>query len=327
MENSIDNNKENAQDDQQSLFEQYQAQKAQFEQLVHSDLAQMPGMQTNSLHGGNQITALSPVLGQHQQSTVQYSHGMNAVNQNHAGSRQPSIPAPSFNSTLTQDVNGNDDVDGDLLMEFDADDDSHNISILSKLSQLWTREQCSPGILQFDQDTVQDAIELMEAQSEIIHDSRLELLQRGEIDQIIGVELMEFELERVRYTLKQYLLSRIQKIQDNAWWIVAEENNEQNVLQRLSHSEQEFVLYYSQLTARHYSSALSQLPDKHQELASDQMVSEPPLDAPVLVRVKKDLGVVQLFENVQLEMKINEIYFIRFRYIEELLHRNVVDIL
>lgn len=56
------------------------------------------------------------------------------------------------------------------------------------------------------------------------------------------------------------------------------------------------------------------------------VVVRPELDAPVFVRIRRNLGDVNLMDNVALPFMKDDVFVLRYRFIRDLLHRGQVEL-
>lgn len=153
-----------------------------------------------------------------------------------------------------------------------------------------------------------------------------------------SVEIMELEIERVKYLMKAYLRCRLDKIQTYARWLVTVpagggggggiKQKDGSVIDRLSVPEQDYLKSYVRIVEQHYyKSCFEMLPVQLHQVANDAVVP-PDMDAPVFVHVKHDdIGSIQLGDNQELALEKGSIYLLPYRHIVQLLKQDQLNLL
>ena len=258
----------------------------------------------------------------------------------------------------SDDVNAVDEDDlraSQLMMDFNPDGtkDQSSYLLLTAVEQLtlkWRAEKSAPQILPFEYELCDQVSSGLEQALDSLQRSQKQVSSVSSSRSMSGSssatvemrmrmnELVELECERVRYLLKVYLRVRLEKIQRFARYLMTmhhhiQEQQEDSaeledlVKERLSIPEQDFLNNFVRILERHYfKSTFEVLPVELHELVNEAMCV-PDVNTPVFIRVKEDIGTIMLDDRLQLSMTANQIYFIRFTHIEDLLKQDKVELL
>ncbi|TPX56638.1 hypothetical protein PhCBS80983_g04388 [Powellomyces hirtus] len=205
----------------------------------------------------------------------------------------------------------------------DEDDTTYFNDDIRSLTQWWINERCAPELLMYQADLVESLMEMMEAQAGII-----ESKSSDTPDSAFLVVLYQQEMERIKFIIRSYLRTRLAKIQRHTLHIL----REAEYRSRLSIDEIMFAEKYQELLAHHFQKfALEELPDYLQRLDDTTenltMVSRPDLEDAVFCRIKEQIGVFQLESSDEaIEMRPNNIYFLRYNAIRRLMEDGKVDL-
>ncbi|KAG4092449.1 GINS complex, Sld5 component [Neocallimastix lanati (nom. inval.)] len=205
-------------------------------------------------------------------------------------------------------------------------DDSEEISDVHMLMKSWINERCSPDILPYN-NLVNDLLEQLEVQSEIIEANKNE-----NVNAAFQNMLCQQEMDRVKFIIKNYLRTRLQKIEKYANFIY---ENKDTYYERLSDKEITYCEQYKELVDAHLlKSSLETAPAFLRELNGKNMKGKsirPILDEPVFCRIKEDIGNVQIqgsqgsSESVYMEK--NNIFMLRYKSIESFLEEGKAELL
>jgi len=201
-------------------------------------------------------------------------------------------------------------------------EETEEISDVHMLMKSWINERCSPDLLPYN-NLVNDLLEQLEVQSEIIEANKNE-----NVNAAFQNMLCQQEMDRVKFIIKNYLRTRLHKIEKYANYIY------QNPVyyDRLSDKEIEFCEQYKELVDAHLlKSSLETAPSFLQKLNEPSMIVKPVLDEPVFCRVKEDLGRVQIQGSQgtsdTVAMQKNNIFMLRYKAIESFLEEGKVELL
>ncbi|ORX87417.1 GINS complex, Sld5 component [Anaeromyces robustus] len=213
-------------------------------------------------------------------------------------------------------------------MEYDrennstSNDDTEEISDVILLMKSWINERCSPDILPYN-NLVNDLLEQLEVQSEIIEANKNE-----NVNAAFQNMLCQQEMDRVKFILRNYLRTRLYKIEKYANYIY----HNSAYYERLSDKEIIYCEHYKELVDAHlFKSSLETAPTFLQNLNEPNMIVKPVLDEPVFCRVKEDLGDVQIQgsqgTSLTVTLKKNNIFMLRYKAIESFLEEGKVELL
>jgi len=203
-----------------------------------------------------------------------------------------------------------------------TNDDLEEISDVHMLMKLWIKERCSPDILPYN-DLVNDLLEQLEVQSEIIEANKNE-----NVNAAFQNMLCQQEMDRVKFLIKNYLRTRLQKIEKYVNFIY---QNKETYYERLSDKEIVYCEHYKELVDVHLlKSSLETAPSFLQNLNGEDMITKPVLDEPVFCRIKEDIGEVRIQGSQETEtayLEKNGIFMIKYKDIESFLNEEKVELL
>lgn len=176
------------------------------------------------------------------------------------------------------------------------------------LEEAFRREKAAPELLKCETELVNLVGRAVEAQEET-----LSIEPQNPQEHFTG-RLYQLDLDRVKYLLAAYLRTRLLKIQSQIMQIVT-----YDLTEILSPEEYEFAEKYYSIKRNHFTkSFLKELPGNLRELNQKQpgelkdMNEGPDLRKFVFVRVKRNIGVVQLSDNEYLDLNENGIYLLPY---------------
>jgi len=201
-------------------------------------------------------------------------------------------------------------------------DDQEEISDVHMLMKSWINERCSPDILPYD-NLVNDLLEQLEVQSEIIESNKNE-----NVNAAFQNMLCQQEMDRVKFIIKNYLRTRLNKIEKYANFIY----QNPTYYERLSDKEIIYCEHYKELVDSHLlKSSLETAPAFLQNLNENNMIVKPVLDEPVFCRIKEDIGEVQIQGSqggsATANMEKNSIFMLRYKAIQSFLEEGRVELL
>ncbi|CBQ73325.1 conserved hypothetical protein [Sporisorium reilianum SRZ2] len=163
-------------------------------------------------------------------------------------------------------------------------------------------------------------------------------------DEYLRLNLVQVDLERCKWLLKQIVRSRMDLLQKYAGFVVGRTSEKA----KLNATEARFVDEFWQLKKDHFHSAvLGYLPEQLHDLSAGQptdqdalsqqdaqqpsnssnMVPGPDLDAPVFIRCLQDCGAIALPDNEQATLSADSVHLLRYRSIRHLVYQGVVVLL
>ena len=206
---------------------------------------------------------------------------------------------------------GDDDDDDDLEPEAygDGDDefggeDEVNLdeayepvdSDVMRLKRAWVQERLAPEILEHQTELVDAVKSAIETQEERIEREQ-ENENRDASDNIV-TNIYWMELNRVKYLLREYLRTRLRKMERHALFIFEDETSRA----KLSSAELKYLEDYNNAVHEHLKGVLYELPEHYrshvvQQIGNDDdddkdqsMKPEPNLDGFVFFRIREDVG-------------------------------------
>ncbi|CAO3669954.1 unnamed protein product [Rhizopus stolonifer] len=132
--------------------------------------------------------------------------------------------------------------------------------------------------------------------------------------------LLQTEIERIKYLIKNYLRTRLSKIEKFSLYLL----RQIDVGEILSTQELEYARRYQEITELHaYNSFLHVLPasqHKQDEQSEEvNMVVEPNINAPVFAHILSNCGYIDAVGRDSLHLEENDIYLLRYRDIKNFL--------
>lgn len=176
--------------------------------------------------------------------------------------------------------------------EFEREADRGTVSLLRSI---WINEKCAPEVLIYEDKVVAQIKSLVESQQEYIASRREE--SKGTED--FQCNLYQMELDRINFMLSCYLRIRLKKIEKYAMWLL----KRNDVAGILSPHELRYATQYLNLLEKHFNICfLDFIHPKFRSLTGDtaggdEMVRAPNLTDFVFLRVKEDIGVLDLSED------------------------------
>eukprot|EP01083_Nonionella_stella_P039458 107314_1 len=176
------------------------------------------------------------------------------------------------------------------------------------LKQAWINERLAPELLPYEEERVTNVKEALDNQQELLDDHRDRPADSMDVDgeprkDELELDLLEMELDRVKFILTSYLRCRIHKIEKHAFHIVGNAES----YERLSQQEVDFVESYCGLMESHFRSTfLEKLPALYQVLGKGNMIRQPNLNSNVFLKVKENIGVYQVQSSAGSQLDQNQ---------------------
>ncbi|KAI7837340.1 hypothetical protein COHA_008855 [Chlorella ohadii] len=186
-------------------------------------------------------------------------------------------------------------------------------------------ERVAPEVLQFETDLISRIEQNIDYQEE-----QIDLLKESDDSKLL-VEIYMSELARVRYLLRAYLRTRLQKIERHVMHVL----DNADMAARLSDKESQFARDYFVLFGSHMkAAAANHLPEAFSSLVRQaaahpqkDMVPAPDLDRHVFCRVLEDRGNVTVDEEGNVaEFNRGDLFVIRYRAVQQLLAEGAVEL-
>ncbi|SPO24451.1 related to SLD5 - subunit of the GINS complex [Ustilago trichophora] len=228
------------------------------------------------------------------------------------------------------------------------------LSPFEQLTLFMSSQKSSPELLPFPIASFEALVSQMEQQQGIL-DSLLHLSASSttlddqedsggvDEDEFLRLNLVQVDLERSKWLLKQIVRCRMDLLQKYAGFIQARAAERR----KLNGTEGRFVAQYWQMKKDHFQSAvlcflpeqlhdlnagqpeetLSQQQDQQQANSSNNMVPGPDLDAPVFIHCLQDCGNITLPDAEKATLSKNSIHLFRYRSIRHLVYQGSIVLL
>ncbi|EGG13950.1 myosin IB [Cavenderia fasciculata] len=157
-------------------------------------------------------------------------------------------------------------------------------NLLQDIKQLWINERLSPDLLPYDNEKIGIATSKMQ--------EREDILATITSDPLV-VHIYEMEKERIKYIVRSYLRTRLQKIERyNEYLLMREETRK-----RMSEFEIIYCTKYNDLVKNHFNqSFLSNLGDDLKRVDSDKSCQKPITDNYVFCTPNGNVGQIEIDE-------------------------------
>jgi len=202
---------------------------------------------------------------------------------------------------------------------------SSSSEVVQLLRRQWLNEMFAPELLPYQNGLIEDIQQILQQQ-----ESMLQSVQSEANGSAMKPMLLEMEMERVRYLLREYYRIRLAKIEKYFLHIIDTELD--NTPDLLSEAEKKYCNRYADLWGKHAEqSALDKLPENLRILHAPEMITKPNLERYVICHVLKDLGEIQLNpsdtdSDEVIMMNKSDILLIRYDYIRLLLLDNKLEL-
>ncbi|SOV08950.1 related to SLD5 - subunit of the GINS complex [Ustilago sp. UG-2017a] len=218
-----------------------------------------------------------------------------------------------------------------------------------QLTLFMATQKASPELLPFPTSAFESLVGQMEQQQSIL-DNLLHLSSHPSADpgaeggvdedEFLRLNLVQVDLERCKWLLKQIVRSRMDLLQKYAGFIGSRIGEKM----KCNAAEQRFADEYWSLKKDHFSaSVLSFLPEQlhefdtgaqqqqdtfsqqdSQQQASNNMLPGPDLDAPVFIRCLQDCGTAPLPDGETATLVAESVHLLRYRSIRHLVYQGSV---
>lgn len=223
--------------------------------------------------------------------------------------------------------NAMDEEDTNPMGEDDYGDEYPDDNDFKKLIRVWMRERGTRDIMPWEGELLENCIQKTEQQAKMS-----ELLQsdpKTSDEEHFKLQLVDTELERVKYVMRSYLRCRLDKVERYSHHITLTPE----LQSRLSNLELQHATRYTALLHNHFtSSVLTSLPEwlgRFDDVGNDglKMIREPKKTAPVLIYVLRDCGEVILSDGVRASLEPESTHMIRYDLVENFILRGWVEVL
>ncbi|SPO23748.1 related to SLD5 - subunit of the GINS complex [Ustilago trichophora] len=226
------------------------------------------------------------------------------------------------------------------------------LSPFEQLTLYMSSQKSSPELLPFPTTAFEALISQMEQQQGIL-DSLLHLSSSSTMpddqeegggvneDEFLRLNLVQVDLERSKWLLKQIVRCRMDLLQKYAGFVQGRAGERR----KLNGTEGRFVAQYWQLKKDHFQSAvLGFLPEQLHDLnagpeeslsqqqdqqsnSSSNMVPGPDLDAPVFIRCLEDCDNITLPDGESATLSKESVHLLRYRSVRHLVYQGSVVLL
>eukprot|EP01137_Pigoraptor_chileana_P035953 Opistho-2@30765 len=211
-----------------------------------------------------------------------------------------------------------------LGQEARGEDTTHARRVIDRLKEAWRNEKSAPELLQYEEELVALLLAEVAAQDDVV-------TQRQEnVAEAFFGNLLQMEVDRVKFVLRSYLRTRLRKIEKHAFHVLKHRDERT----KLSEHELKFTRDLVDEMARHVmASALDRFPAQFRKLDDEispegSMVTAPNMDAFVFVRVLETQGNFALGDaDVTVDLERGDLYICRYDPIRPLLHEGKVALL
>ena len=199
------------------------------------------------------------------------------------------------------------------------------MSLLQEIYQLESalrREKLSPEILMYEDSLVSRILGKLDEKQEFLNTS-----PAGSLDEQFEYQIYQLDLDRIKYLMSNYLRTRLLKIQSLAITIVLKDQTSM-----LSNKEFEFLGKYYLLKTNHFKkSFLLKIPEEFRKIEHEEHsktpITMPNLDKHVFVKALEDIGGLRLKDNLDIEVRKDDIFLLPFSAVKMLLKDNKVDLI
>ncbi|ODQ64038.1 subunit of the GINS complex [Nadsonia fulvescens var. elongata DSM 6958] len=214
------------------------------------------------------------------------------------------------------DANNDSDADEWKIPESSQND-------VDELLKYWVSERAAPEILEFQKSLLDRIMFRVRRQIEFIEMNSMDLQPEKDIK--FKLLIVESELERIKFVVRNYLRTRLSKIDKYTLYIKSNER----LIQRLSREEIEYMNdHYDLLHTLYKDQFLSALPQSLQKIDDTSggvsMIEEPNMDAPVFIRVNKTVEFPIKIDDDEVDLIRDNIYVLRYSKIRRLMDDNSV---
>ena len=198
---------------------------------------------------------------------------------------------------------GGDDADGLDGRPMNLDEGFEpTTSAVMMLKRAWVRERLCPEMRAYAASTFEDVRTRTDARVEQLERRARERAEGGgggaeEESEKLMDHLMWIEVNRVRYIMREYLRTRLHKIETHALHVLTDADT----FAKLSETEQKFAEGYIEALQGHFEDVLKDLPEGYrdmmveysgeadEEATAQKMIPKPNLDAFVIFRMREDV--------------------------------------
>ena len=170
------------------------------------------------------------------------------------------------------------------------------------IKQSLMNEKFSPEILKFNTEAFEDLKTCLDYQTKLVEEDITK--NRPTLE----TNLLEMEIERMRYYLAEYLRTRMRKIQKYYLYI----SKSKTMIQRLTEQERQFLEGYSKIMSKCLeTSAMFDVPKRYKEITA----LTPNLNKFVIVKALENIGTLQIAEGRTVEIAKGDTYALKYQVV------------
>jgi GINS complex subunit 4 len=193
---------------------------------------------------------------------------------------------------------------------------------LFQLESAVRREKVSPEILVYEDQLISKILSDLDEKQEDLNSRPVE-----SIDQHFEFQIYQLDLNRVKYLLSSYLRTRLFKIQNQAFYLVL---NDQH--QMLSNKEYEFLAKYYLLKTNHFKKAfLLKIPEELRRIDREEHSKSPDtmpnLEKYIFVKALEEIGMYHVPNGEDIEIHKDDIYLLPYSSAKPLILTNRLDVI
>lgn len=201
---------------------------------------------------------------------------------------------------------------------------SEPLSLADQLNVSWINERCAPELLPFCTDIIEEVSEMIKYQQKNIakfQDSKNVNAPQGGLKAI----LLQAEVERLRFVIRSYLRTRIDKIERYSFFY---SKNLEFILPNLASHETAYLQSFHKLLSSALLKTSSEgLPPELSEIdASDNTMPQPSLEEGVFFRAKVYISDFKVASET-IELNPGSIFFLAYELVKDLLSKNLIELI
>lgn len=192
-------------------------------------------------------------------------------------------------------------------------------SSVMRLKRAWVSERLCPEMLEYQGELLEDVRERVAAQCKALEERERERAERGssgaeDASEKMMDDIMWIEVNRVKYLMREYLRTRLHKIEEYSLHVLTDEDTSR----RLSEKELEYAEGYVKAVDVHFGDALRELPQQYRQFLKEfddderEVIPKPDLDAFVIFRVREDVPNFQVDDGESVTLRRGEIILARY---------------
>ncbi|WVR09486.1 hypothetical protein IAU60_006554 [Kwoniella sp. DSM 27419] len=209
----------------------------------------------------------------------------------------------------------------------EMDLDLEDLDDVRRIGLVWVKERGTPEIMPWEGDLVDNIFDKLEQQVKMVNTLRSDP-QTSE-EEHFKLVLVQTEIERVKYLVRSYVRTRLDKIEKHSQHITSTPS----IHHLLSGAELSHAQRYTELIHTHFQhSVLDSLPEwlrKMNDSYGDglSMVSKPNRNTPVLVYCRKDCGEITLEGGERAALAKGTTHLVKYRLVDRWINLGWAEVL